>query len=77
MIMKKTTRKLVGDSDNVDAAAFTVELHFPIAESEEGVVFAAAYVDTRMNFGAALANDDVTGDDDLSAKFFHSETIAA
>jgi hypothetical protein len=77
LLSDETTRKLVGDGDHVDAAAFTVKLHFAIAESEKRVVFAAAYVDTWMNFGAALADDDVAGDNDLSAKFFHSETIAA
>jgi hypothetical protein len=30
-----------------------------------------------MHFGAALANDNVAGNDSLTAEFFHAEALAA
>ena len=39
----------------------------------------AAHSDTEagMHFGAALTDENVAGDDDLSAEFFHAEALAA
>jgi hypothetical protein len=41
------------------------------------VILATANSNTRMNLGAALADDDVAGDHGLTAEFFHTESVAA
>ena len=64
-------------SDHVHAAAFAVELHLTICQSEEGVIFTAANTHTWMDFGSALTHDDVAGNNGLSAVFFHAEALAA
>jgi hypothetical protein len=61
---------------HIDAASALVEADFTIAESENGEVFAEADVATGFPFRAALAGDDVTGDDDFTAEFFHAEAFA-
>jgi hypothetical protein len=66
-----------GGSDDVHAAAFLVEEHAAIDESEERVVTTATDAKARMHFGAALADDDVSGDHGLAAEFFHAEALAA
>ena len=34
-------------------------------------------ISSGVPLGSALADDDVAGDDDLAAKFFHAEPLAA
>ena len=51
------------------------ELNVPLNESEQGVILAEADVLTRMEFGAALANEDVPGEDHLSAIAFYTQTL--
>ena len=63
--------------DDVDAAAFAVEEHFAIDESEEGVVLAATDAEARMHLRSTLADDDVASDDRLAAELFHAEALAA
>ncbi len=41
------------------------------------MVFADAYVFTWLPFCSALADDDVTWDDDFATKFFNAESVAA
>ena len=36
-----------------------LKLHDAVDDREQGIIFRAPHVDTRVNFGAALANDDV------------------
>jgi hypothetical protein len=43
------------------------ELHGAFGQREQGVVLADADVFARVEFGAALANDDVAGEDELAA----------
>jgi hypothetical protein len=42
---------------------------------EEGVVFAAAYVEAGLYTGATLADDDSAAGDNLSAKCFKAEPL--
>ena len=44
--------------------------------AEERVVAAHADVRARAETGAALADEDVAGDDRLAAKFFHAQPLA-
>lgn len=64
-------------SNHVYAAAFAVKLYLTIGECKKRVVSAATYTNTRMHFRAALTDDDVAGDDCLSAKFLNAEALAA
>lgn len=64
-------------SDHVHTGTFAVEFDQTVGEGEQGVVFTATDTDTRMHFGAALTHDDVAGDNNLSAVFFHAEALAA
>ena len=62
---------------DVDACAIFVEEHASCAESEEGVVLAHPYVRASGPACAALADDDVAGDNSLATEFFHAEALAA
>jgi hypothetical protein len=53
-----------------------VELHNTIAQGENRMIFSKTYVLTGMMFGAALANDDITGNHLLTAKDFYTEAFA-
>jgi hypothetical protein len=68
---------LSGWSDDVDAAAFAVEVDLAIDEGEKRVVPADADIETRMHLRSALADDDIAGDDSLAAELFHAEALAA
>jgi hypothetical protein len=63
--------------NDVDAAAFLVEEHAAIHECEKRVVTTATDAESWMDLGAALADDDVSSDDSLTAEFFHAEAFAA
>ena len=65
------------DLVDVDAAAFAVEADGACDDGEDGVVTAEADAFTGGPFGAALADDDVAGDDLLAAVFFDTEAFAA
>ncbi len=65
------------DLVDVDAAAFAVEADGAGDDGEDGVVAAEADAFTGSPFGAALADDDVAGDDLLAAVFFDTEAFAA
>src|SRR5690606_8669636 len=45
------------------------ESYLAISECEEGMVFTQAYVNTWMVLSTSLSYDDVTGDNNLTAKF--------
>ena len=62
---------------NVDAAAFAIEEHAAVNQGENRVVTAHAYALAGVELGAALADDDVTGDDGLAAELLDAETLAA
>ena len=62
---------------NVDAASVAVEEHAAVHKGEDGVVAAHAHALAGVPFGAALADDDVASDNDLSTEFLHAKTLAA
>jgi len=51
------------------------ELHFAIDQREDGEVVAKADVFAFVKLGAALANDDAAGLDDLAAVDFHATIL--
>lgn len=54
---------------------FFVEGNHAIGQGEERVVASHTYVLTGMETGAALAYDDVAGDDALAAELLDSEAL--
>ena len=40
------------------------------------MILAHTHVNVRMVLGSPLTNDDVTGNSVLTAKYFHSQTLA-
>lgn len=74
----KTGRfRSVGGGHHVDAAGVAVEHDAAVDEGEDGVVTADADAGTGVEFRAALADEDVAGDDGLAAEFLHAEALAA
>ena len=53
-----------------------LELHVPIDDGEDRVIAAEADVGARLPAGAALAEDDVAGDDGLAARLLDAEAPA-
>lgn len=70
-------RSVGGGSHHIDAAGFAVKHDLAIDQREKRVITAATDAEARMHFGAALADDDVAGDDGLAAEFLHAEALAA
>jgi len=64
------------DRINVHAAAFAVETDLAVDEGEDGVISPETDILAGQELRAALADDDVAGDDGLAAEFFHAETLA-
>ena len=56
------------------AIAFGRERHFALTEREERVVAAKADIAARMEFGAALAHEDLAAIDGFAAKTLYAET---
>ena len=52
-----------------------LELDFSIGKGEESIIAADADVKTRAELGAALADDDRAGGDDLSAVGFNASVL--
>ncbi len=71
--------ELFGSRDDGNGAAllFTLdgELDHAVLECEEGVVLAAANVFARVEFGAALANDDVASQNELTAVALDAQSL--
>ena len=66
-----------GDRINVDPAAVAIETDVAIDEGEQGVIPATADVFARLPLGAALADDDGTGENGFTAETLHAEALAA
>src|SRR6266436_7717817 len=64
------------DRIDVHASPCAIETDVPINQRKNRVVAPEPYVFARQKFRAALADDDVAGDDHLAAKFFHAEPFA-
>ena len=67
--------KLIGEC-YVDAAAFLIEEDIAISEGEKSMVSSHANIRTGMPLGAALANEDVASDDNLTAEFLYAKALA-
>src|SRR5262245_12334702 len=77
--MKCCERKLIlrrALRHDVHALAAFVEHHFAIHEREQRPIPAGADIMTGHKLGAALADQDAAGGDELSAKSFHAEPFA-
>src|SRR4051812_39898534 len=66
---------LVFRGDDVYAAAFAVEENLAIDQCEERVIFALTDAFAGVEFGAELADDDVAGDDFLSAEALYAAAL--
>jgi len=72
-------KKLISRSNHwldVHTATAAVKLDVTVNKCPDRVIAAEANIATRSELGTTLAKDDVTGDDGLAAKFFHTETLA-
>ena len=58
------------------ATIFSFEPDFAFRQSEDRMVLPHADIGAGMVFGAALPNDDVTGNDGFTTKFFDAESPA-
>src|SRR6266496_2154129 len=65
-----------GIGDDIHAAAAFVECNFAIDEGEQSPIAAGADVLTSDEFGAALADENATGGDQLAEKPVNSEAFA-
>ena len=62
--------------ENGDQTMLFVEVHFTVVQSKEGVIATHADIFAWVITSAALAQDNVTGDDRLATEFFNAETLA-
>lgn len=62
---------------HVDAATVLIEVNVAFNSGMDGVVLADVNVVAGVPLGATLADDDVTGNDNLATKFLNAETFAA
>ena len=65
------------DRDEHAAFGFGIELDATIGRGEQGVVLADTDIAAGMPLGAALARQNVAGDDDLAAKQLHAQALTA
>src|SRR5262245_62066735 len=72
-----STRRSVGGGLDVDAAAFLVEVNRTFDQREDRVVAPQADILAGTPLGAALTDDDVSGDDALAAVLLDSQTLCA
>ena len=66
--------------DRVDAHTFAVlahplELDLAVAQSEQGVVAALAHVHAGVDVGAALTDQNVAGQNELTVAALHAQTL--
>ncbi len=64
------------DRIDVHPATRAIEANAAVNQRENRVIAAEADVFARQKLGAALADDDVAGDDQFAAKFLHAEPLA-
>src|SRR4051812_14935229 len=67
--------RLARDDRDDSAAAQMPELDGACGSREQRVVAAAADVEARVEVGAALANEDLAGLDDLATETLHTESL--
>src|SRR5882762_11090866 len=61
---------------DIDAATSAIEANIAVNQRENRVIASEADVFARLKFRAALAHDDVAGDDHLAAEFFYAQPLA-
>ena len=66
----------VGHRIDVHTTSFAIKTHRAINKSENRVVAAETDVLAGQKLGSTLANDDVSSDDDLTAEFLDTKTLA-
>ena len=66
-----------GFADQLNDLTDGIGVDLAVDQREQRVVAAQAHARTRMELGAALADDDVAGDDSLAAELLHAETTAS
>src|SRR5690606_5786259 len=64
------------DGDEAPVARLGREGHSAVDQREDRVILAQAHTRARMPLGAALADDDVAGDDGFAAELLDAETAA-
>ena len=70
--------KLLSDLNDRDLLAIlaqTLELDLAGLQSEQGVVAALTHVDTGMDMGAALTNQNVAGQNELTVGALNAEAL--
>ena len=55
--------------------ALALELDGTVNQSEQGVILADTNVDTGMDVGASLANQDVAGQNELTVSTLHAQAL--
>ena len=55
--------------------ALTLELDGTVNQSKQGVILADTNVDTGMDVGASLANQDVAGQNELTISTLHAQAL--
>jgi hypothetical protein len=73
---ERSVPSLGGFWEDMNTAIAAVELYFAVDEGEERPVAAGADVIASAEPGAALADDDTAGSDELAAESFDTETFA-
>ena len=60
---------------DVNQAVFLVELNLSRSESKESEVSSQSYILTRMIFGSALAENDISSQYGFATEFFDSKSL--
>ena len=75
-IIKSNRRSGRNDIDECSVLrAFDSKLYIAVGFCKQGVILATTYVITRVELGATLTHDDVTGYNHFTAEFFDAETL--
>jgi hypothetical protein len=64
------------DRIDIDPPASPIEAHVSIHQRENRVIAAYSDIFPRQKFGSTLTDNDVTRDNDLATKFFHTQPLA-
>src|SRR5688572_21209990 len=72
----RRARRVHVDAHELAAQLAVAERDAAVRKRKEGVVLAHADAGTWIIFGAALAHDDVAGEDILAAELLHAEPLA-
>ena len=66
--------KLIGEC-HIDTTTLLIEEDVAISEGKKSVIPSHADVSTWVPLGAALANEDVAGDDNFTSEFLNAEAL--